>query len=89
MRLTTNMRHIVIYHGARPSLGRTVRVLSPAQATRGAKARALFARVRERFVVAYGSAWACSSQPEHLLAYATWNEAHLDPDDGAMGNNRL
>ena len=50
-----------------------------------ANVRACFARVRERFGTAHDPAWAFTSQPEHLLAYAAWSEAHPAPEAIADG----
>lgn len=65
-----------------PSLAAPVRQPA-AWATFPAKTRGCFARLRGRFGTIHGAAWACSLQPDHLLAYATWDETLADADDGA------
>jgi hypothetical protein len=55
-------------------------ISSPDVVRNDTSVRALFARLRQRFGVAYESAWARSPEPEHLLAYAIWSEALTDSE---------
>lgn len=66
-----------------PSLAAPIR-RPAAWAILPAKARGYFARLRGRFGAIHDTAWACSLQPDHLLAYATWGETLADCDGGAL-----
>jgi hypothetical protein len=61
---------------------RVAGVALPDAAAFVAKVRTSFARLRERFISVYDSAWMQSPQSDHLLAYATWNEMLADLDGG-------
>ncbi|MHB8645181.1 MAG: hypothetical protein ACYDAR_05265 [Thermomicrobiales bacterium] len=67
-----------------PIRRRILRVLPYREETLASKARASFARARERFAFIGNSAWAFSSQPDHLLAYAIWSETLADRDTPAV-----
>lgn len=54
----------------------------PVEVALSAKACDVVARMHERLGAACDSAWTCSSQAEHLLAYATWGDTLFDPEDG-------
>ncbi len=56
--------------------------LTPPNSMLAANVRACFSRLRGRFGSVYASAWAFSSQPDHLLAYATWSEMLPEADGG-------
>jgi hypothetical protein len=66
-----------------PSLATPIRQPA-AWMTFPAKVGDYFARLGGRFGVARNPAWACSFQPEHMLAYATWEEMLADTDGDSL-----
>lgn len=59
---------------------RSARVTPPAARTLSQKVRASCARLVERCGTMRFSAQVLVLQPEHLIAYAAWNETLFDPD---------
>ncbi|MGI8856075.1 MAG: hypothetical protein ACR2JW_10005 [Thermomicrobiales bacterium] len=66
----------------RPRRQHVAGLIPPKTMALAAKVRASFARLRERFGSVDDATWAFSSQPDHLLAYATWGEMCSDADGG-------